>query len=212
MSPIFKASTFILLTPDGKVLLTLRKKSLKFLGGFHVYPGGRVDDEDYNSILSGRVSLELLKNLSSLAFMSEREMIAHIVAGIREVFEETGIFLGSDRGNLNVVERYRKGLLTFDDVVKECDISVPENIMYLDHWLTPPVFPVRFDTRFFLVKLEGEPEVFPNPREIEEYIWIRPEDAITRAERNQIKLMPPTYVTLKKVKKILAEKSDTRIT
>ncbi len=209
---IYKAATVILLSSEGKVLLTKRKESLKFLGGFHVYPGGRVDDGDYDSVFEDIIPYYLIDRIMKQWFTNnKREVIAHIVAGIREVFEEVGFLLleGGKIRNLREIRwKIVKGEMNFVDMVgTNKGFSFNRDLEYIAHWITPPIFPVQFDTRFFLVKIDRIPEIEPNFGEVESYCWIEPDKALRKQEEGEIKLMPPTFYTLSKINKILASNS-----
>ena len=199
---IYKASTVILCSEEGKVLLTKRKESLKFLGGFHVYPGGRVDEKDYDREILERIPSSLIDEIKKDWFPADpKGVAAHIVAGVREVFEETGIMLLEGEFNNLGGEREKilRGEINFKELIVKLDLIFSDNITYLEHWITPPVFPVRFDTRFFVTGVQKNYEIQPNPDEIENYIWIAPEEALELYEKQAIMLMPPTFYTLKKV-------------
>ena len=71
------ASTVILLRPSAtrfEVFLVRRHDNVAFMGGAHVFPGGRVDDNDEAADLATR----------------------HRLAAVRELREEAGVTLGID--------------------------------------------------------------------------------------------------------------------
>ncbi len=202
---IYKASTIILLNDMGRVLLTRRRKHLKFLGGFHVYPGGRVDDSDYDPEFASLFSPHVYEVVKRDWFIqNDEEIRAHLVAGIREVFEEVGILLLDGRNADNIIEKRRdlvEDRVSFGEILKGSHVRFRKELHYIAHWITPPIFPVRFDTHFFLVKLAGikDMDLEPNPDEVEDYMWVEPRKALEMYDRVEIKLMPPTFYTLRKI-------------
>ena len=201
---IKNATTIILYFVDEnnkkQVLLTKRKQKLFFLGGFHVYPGGKVDKSDYNNNLIKRITPKKLNKLSIQSKINDKELLAaNIIAGIREVFEEVGIILFSHNKNFPVEESRNKLIskeISFNVLAKKYDFSFDYQIDYIEHFVTPDIFPVRFDTLFFVCKLERKTKVTINEDEIESYMWISPDDALKKNEFFEIYIIPPTKITL----------------
>jgi 8-oxo-dGTP pyrophosphatase MutT (NUDIX family) len=73
-----------------EVFMVRRHEGTAFMGGAHVFPGGRVDpcDEADVSWCDG-----ILHARSQLADMPAAEAIAYHVAAVRELFEEAGVML-----------------------------------------------------------------------------------------------------------------------
>ncbi len=93
------ASTVVLLRPDEdgsfELLLTRRPAEMKFLGGFYVFPGGAVHNDDYSArVLQRCRGLSVSDAQKLLGRRHEPELaLGHWIAGIRELFEEVGILL-----------------------------------------------------------------------------------------------------------------------
>src|SRR5919206_4061813 len=108
------ASTVVLLRPASpfEVFLVRRSDSIAFMGGAHVFPGGRVDDDD---------QLDDVDALSDGAAAAAARMpdvppgiaVAHHVAALRELFEEAGVLLARPAASISThqFERYRRDLL-----------------------------------------------------------------------------------------------------
>jgi 8-oxo-dGTP pyrophosphatase MutT (NUDIX family) len=94
------------------------------------------------------------------------EALAARRAAVREAREEAGIEL--DAGGLTAIS----------------------------HWTPPVEAPRRFTTWFFVTEAPPECDVEVDGEEIHEHIWIRPADALTRAENHEIELATPTWMTL----------------
>src|SRR3989337_1677357 len=93
------ASTVVLLRPgdngDFEILLTRRPAEMKFLGGYYVFPGGTVHQDDYSSQV-----LERCRGLSANDARrilgsgdDAKQALGHWVAVARELFEEVGVLL-----------------------------------------------------------------------------------------------------------------------
>jgi hypothetical protein len=63
-------------------------------------------------------------------------------------------------------------------------------------WITQVVEPRRFDTRFFAAALPVGQRTRDVGGEASEVAWIAPEKALKAGERGEIRLFPPTAVTL----------------
>ncbi|MEM7134963.1 MAG: NUDIX domain-containing protein [Myxococcota bacterium] len=70
-----------------------------------------------------------------------------------------------------------------------------EALIALSHWTTPPGFPRRFSTWFFIADARGG-EVAVDQGEIDAYWWSTPDAAIARRAEGEIELPPPTFVSL----------------
>ncbi len=65
------------------------------------------------------------------------------------------------------------------------------------HWFPPPEAPRRFATWFFLAALPaGAAEVIVDGGEIGDHVWTTPSAALERHRSGEIKMVPPTWVTL----------------
>lgn len=121
---------------EPRVLMGQRHFEHKFMPGKFVFPGGRVEPQDYvGSIGSGMpapMTQKLLRHIRGVPHDQRALALAH--AALRETQEETGMLIGGD-------------------VHKE----PPEDfshLAFLARAITPPRRPRRFDTRFFAVLAE----------------------------------------------------------
>lgn len=76
-----------------------------------------------------------------------------------------------------------------------------DQLVYLSHWTTPEGAKKRFATWFFLTILEDGQEVQVDGGEIALHRWVRPQIALAESadEAHPLRLMPPTYVSLKDI-------------
>ncbi len=70
-----------------------------------------------------------------------------------------------------------------------------EELVWLAQWTPMQAIPRRFRTWFMLAPATSAPIVL-NPAEHVRHEWLRPEDALARHSSGQLKLIPPTWVTL----------------
>jgi 8-oxo-dGTP pyrophosphatase MutT (NUDIX family) len=219
-----QASTIILVRPDGgkffEVLLTRRPQDMQVLGGYVVFPGGRVEQTDGSErMLSRCLGLapdDARQKLSGA--MPPAACLAYWVAAIRELFEESGIhfFVTADGTDPTVrqaelpTERLAKlrqavaaGRITLAELLESealyCDLS---RLIYLFHRITPEKHKVRFDTRFFLAALPAGQIPLDFSEEVAESLWLMPKTALRMAESGTLPMMPPTLLALRALAEI----------
>ena len=69
------------------------------------------------------------------------------------------------------------------------------SLVPVSHWTTPPGFPRRFSTWFFLVDIH-DGVVAVDRGEIEAPWWVTPAEALAQQAAGTIELPPPTFVSL----------------
>jgi 8-oxo-dGTP pyrophosphatase MutT (NUDIX family) len=73
----------------------------------------------------------------------------------------------------------------------------PDALVPLSHWEPPPEAAKRFLTWFFVAALPDDAgDVVIDGGEIGDHVWTTPEAALAAHSRGEIKLLPPTWVTL----------------
>ncbi len=70
-----------------------------------------------------------------------------------------------------------------------------DQLLWFAQWTPMQAIPRRFRTWFMMAPATNDPIVL-NPAEHERYEWLRPADALVRHADAQLKLVPPTWVTL----------------
>ena len=211
------ASTVVLLRPDAQggfdILLTRRPESMRFLGGFYVFPGGTVHRDDFSPTMLARCcNLDGVRARQILGSHHDAdEAIGHWVAVARELFEEVGILLAVnesgdvfdpiDDGTRRRVETKRQAIvkreLDFAEFLESenlyCDLA---QAIYFDHWVTPDMYSMRFDTRFYVAALPPRQIPLARSEEVTHSLWIKPADALTRMNRRDFPILPPTTTVL----------------
>jgi 8-oxo-dGTP pyrophosphatase MutT (NUDIX family) len=71
-----------------------------------------------------------------------------------------------------------------------------ESLVTISRWITPEISPKRFDTWFFLAPLRDGASVQVDGGEIGGHRWLSPREALAQHERKELRLAPPTFVTV----------------
>lgn len=201
------AATVVLLRGERpfEVFLVRRSDSIAFLGGAHVFPGGRVDASDHSPDFYG-VGHQADRYAAITARMPDvrpEVAIAHHVAAVRELFEEAGVLLARPLSDA-LVERLtadRRDLLedriTFADIIRREQLHLAlDELAYFAHWVTPEIEIRRFDTRFFIARAPRRQTAIHDEGETTHSEWVTPAAAIERSRAGAISLPPPTWTTL----------------
>jgi 8-oxo-dGTP pyrophosphatase MutT (NUDIX family) len=211
------AATVLLLREsagDLEVLMMRRGAGLSFMAGMWVFPGGRVDAADASPEMRARIAPGVTTaRLGRLCEaqgqpLGDAPTLALHVAACRETFEESGVLLARDRHGLPCSAERMAGLQHRRAAVAA---SAPEFValldsedLYLDlaplvywsHWITPSLEPKRFDTRFFAIAVPPDLAASADLGELTEHAWVRPARVHEAVERREIRVVPPTLLTL----------------
>ncbi len=194
------ASTVILLDAQNRVYLTKRPQTMKFLGGFYVFPGGSVEREDED------LFHDFIRNHKP----NDGFNPGHFIAAARELFEEVGVLLAThDDGSFATLGthsemEYRQQLLngqiSFIEMLKKEKLYFDfSHLTYFGHRVTPKQSPIRFDTRFFLAKLPHNQFPKPDKHEIDEALWVTPQEGLAANQQGKMLLAPPTVDSLQTI-------------
>jgi 8-oxo-dGTP pyrophosphatase MutT (NUDIX family) len=188
-----------------EVFMIVRHAASDVHGGALVFPGGRVDPEDYE------IAAEA--SLFPQAGELDQGSAALRVAAVRETFEECGVLLARARGEASLVsaERLRAidaqhgaamlcGELTFGAMLRlENLVLAAEQLVYFAHWITPERSRLRFDTHFFVAQAPAHQLARHDGREAVDSVWIRPPSALEQAQAGVYQLRFPTQMNLQKL-------------
>lgn len=198
------ASTVVLLRPANpfEVFLVRRSDSIAFMGGAHVFPGGRVDAEDGLDDV-GSATDGMTVAAARMPDVAAEVAVAHYVAALRELFEEAGVLLARPLTAISAVqlERHRRDLLsgtiTFGDIIRREGLRLAlDELVYFAHWVTPEIETRRFDTRFFIARAPDGQTPVHDDGETSHSEWLAPLEGITQCRKGLISLPPPTWTTL----------------
>lgn len=167
----------VVLVRDGsqglEVLLQRRHLNANVLGGWYVFPGGKLDDADCTEGQALRLDLQpdqMLVRLNEPQTPASRALGLY-VAALRELWEEASIDL---RGQARALLPWSRWI-------------TPRN---------PPVGSHRFDTRFFLALLPPGQTAAHDHHETIDTRWLTPRDALELYWRRDIDLIPPQLMAL----------------
>jgi 8-oxo-dGTP pyrophosphatase MutT (NUDIX family) len=192
-----RLATTVLLVRGGErdleVFMVQRHRRSGFLPNAWVFPGGRVDPgdhlpADHPALVGGAEVIEQLG-------LPDRDLArAHVVAGVRETWEEVGIWLGTspppDEQRLPVCK----------NEVPLLDVLPDDATMHLDElrawswWVTPEAEPKRYDTRFLIARADDH-DGRHDDHETVDSRWVRPAEALQLGVE-AFPLAPPTWYTL----------------
>ena len=209
------AATVLVLrdSPAGpEVFMVRRHEGTAFMGGAHVFPGGRVDaaDADGNDSWSDGIA----HAAQQLDGLPATEAIAYHVAAARELFEEAGVLLArhpngdfvslagaADHDRLKADRpRVHGGATSLRAVIEREHLRLALDALVLfSHWVTPPIDSRQFDTRFFMTRVPPHQTPAHDDTETTHSLWVRPAEAIAQSMRDEIVLPPPTWSTLREL-------------
>ena len=201
-----------------------RAKTMRFMGGWHAFPGGGLSRRDAGIEIfgspRGRQGQEMTAHhvtdpLPGLDDSRRAKLSADLIpgllaCGLRELFEETGLLLTTSPDDLDgeTLAPARRRLLEkeidFPSLVaaEGWDLDARE-LVFAGRWMTPPLAPLRFDNRFFLLEWPAsrprQPEILEG--ELDHGEWIRPHRALERWRSSEIIAAPPILHILR----VLAE-------
>lgn len=179
------ASVLVLRDAPLEVLMLRRHEKSSFMPNAWVFPGGiaeQIDNELAHALGSGDI-------VDAMRF-----------TGVRETFEETGVWLGAP---LDDAEHKRKrllaGSLTLRHLVSEAAVDL-QSLVWTSRWITPIGVPKRFDTYFFLAKTSRDAVASAEQQEAVDVMWISPGDALQRHADGQMQMVFPTLRTLESIR------------
>jgi len=205
------AATVMLLQdmPDGPEVFMMQRPGGGDFPDLHVFPGGKVDEQDLLDAQVQGCSESGANRLLGLKAGGLR----YWVTAIRECFEEAGVLLARRDGRFLElkdaveVERfdgYRQSLIDGEMTMAElCEtehlILAADCLLYFSHWLTPESAPRRFDTRFFIARMPGEQDTAAHAWETAGDHWIAPSAALGAVSEGNWLMISPTIISLEMI-------------
>ena len=188
ISPARPAATIMILRWHNhriEVLMLKRSRTVGFFPSTWVFPGGRVDAADSQVAFTGKIS-----GLEDSAFA---------VAGVRECYEEAGIWLGEGTPDPELRDALNARKATLLDAPQL--IPNLSRLSWWSWWTTPTNEPKRYDTRFFVCCLNPSEvtEATPDHSELVQSRWICPQSALQLHQNGDFFLAPPTLICLQEL-------------
>lgn len=161
--PVPAASVILLRDSPLEVLMIRRHAKSTFVPDAWVFPGGVVEANDYDH-------------------GDGTELGTMRVAAARELFEESGIWLGALLTDADEKRRtLLAGEITFASLINESTLDLA-NLVWTSRWITPVGVPKRFDTYFFLAVAGRDAVASAENVEAVEALWITPSEAIEKLQ------------------------------
>lgn len=216
MTPVeARQAATVLLLRDGashrgaalEVYLLRRTRGMPFAGGMTAYPGGGVDARDGDTEIAWVGPPP--EQWAGAFGCDERTARELVCAAVREMFEEAGVLLAGPADGSGVVpdvsgdewEERRQALLAREISLAELlaarGLAVRADLLRpFAHWITPPVEPRRYDTKFFAAALPAGQEARHVSGEADEASWLTPSAALAELAAGTRPMLPPTIHTL----------------
>ena len=216
-APLRDAASVVLLR-DGaaglEVLLMQRHPDAKVLGGWFVFPGGKLDPADCAP--HWQPHLDTLPHPLPTR-LNEADLPAHqaqgvYMAALRELFEEAGVLLAQGTNASAEAQvaklaaaapQLRSTLAASQDLLAWTQTQrLQWHTQALQPWsrwitpLNPQVSSARFDTRFFLARMPAHQTVQADPYEVAHSLWLTPREALHRHWVGEMPLIPPQLMGL----------------
>lgn len=223
-SPLPSATVIVLRERKAKrpqqfeLFMVRRADRSSFMGGAHVFPGGKVDEADLHpnmqALCDGLESASVGVPALDGALLPAAEAAAFRLAALRELFEEAGVLLARDNtGTFVSFESPEKRDRFAGYRVAAQQFSLPLVMVLAEEglrfdvsaltpwawWVTPQEERKRFDARFFLARMPENQEAMHDNQETTTSAWFSPAEALERYRNNEIHLVPPTLRTLEEL-------------
>jgi glyoxylase-like metal-dependent hydrolase (beta-lactamase superfamily II)/8-oxo-dGTP pyrophosphatase MutT (NUDIX family) len=194
------AAAVILLNKDfTQVLWAQRNPELKFLGGWHAFPGGKLEASDAEITIENCADAELAK---------------FIVCAVRETFEEVGVLLVRGGEKLtkgqfaSLHDDLISGRMSFAEILEHWGLHIDaEDFFYAGFWTTPQFSPARFKTRFFCAVCPSRQTPYAAITELQNVEFIEPQKALQAWEKSEVLISPPVLISLQE----LSAKNNSRM-
>ena len=194
------AATLVILRQGAaglEVLLTVRPRHLRFMGGAVVFPGGALAPADRDERWKELSEVSAEQASEHLGEPDPATALAFMVCALREAFEEVG-FPAMDGA----------ASISREDVTPEAFLAAclargsrlnTGRLVYAGRWVTPSDSPIRFDTRFFLCLAPSGFEPTPSIHEVDDCYWSTPAAALEELADGRVIMAPPTIDVLQRL-------------
>jgi 8-oxo-dGTP pyrophosphatase MutT (NUDIX family) len=202
------AATVVLMRPgerEPELYLLRRQTSMAFAGGMCVFPGGGVDQRDFDHTVAWAGPSPA--NWAARLGASEELARALVCAAVRETFEESGVLLAGASADEVVAdttgadwEADRLALegkeLSFTEFLDRRGLVLRSDLLGAwSAWCTPVFEPRRFRARFFVAVLPAGQRTRDVSTESSSVTWLGAGQACDQVDAGELGMLPPTYLT-----------------
>lgn len=190
------AATLVIMRPSDnggpdEILMVKRATNMAFAAGALVFPGGRIDPDDY--LVAERHG-----------FAPHDAEGAARVAALRETIEETGLAVGWDGLRDREIAAVRRALLggtLLSDILASRDERIAlDALVPFARWCPNFKEARTFDTRFFAVEAPTHGhELTVEEAEHSHIFWASARDTLGMADRGEVSVIFPTRRNLEKL-------------
>ena len=179
-------------------VLMVKRHARSSFGSAYAFPGGvlEVSDGAVHDHCAGITGADANRLLD----LGEHGL-DYFSAAIRELFEESGVLLGSASLSPQALEEAREALnngsldwasfVTGNDVQLHCD-----RLHYFSFWITPVGMPKRYSTRFFLAELPAGQVASHCGGELTDSCWMAAQSILDARRQQTMRVHYPTRKTL----------------
>lgn len=205
-----RAAATTLVLRDGadgsaEVLMVRRSLQASFMPGAYVFPGGAVDAAD--AAAAGACDDDasaLVRRIGAVTQVGELAL-AYAVAGLRECFEECGLWLGAPdarAADWPALRARLHGGEPFGAIAAAAGLPLATRALQpWSHWVTPLGLPKRFDTLFFVAAAPRGQEPSVDEGETTTLAWVQPAAALAAYARGEF---PMEFATVRTVESLVA--------
>ena len=166
-------------TGSGPQVLVVKRRSRGFFGGLTAFPGGGLEACD-----TGALARSVVTGVG--------EDHAFRAAALRELAEETSLALTTSGVVAAPPERGEDLYLALSGA----SLLDGERLVFVSRWVTPEDAPQRYDTRFYLTSILGDPEIRVDAAELTGAEWIGPAAALDLHDAGDWRMFSPTIAHL----------------
>lgn len=193
--------------PSGlEVLMVRRSPNASFMPGAYVFPGGAVDAADGAAAQAAACDESadtLVRRIGAVTQVGDRAL-AYAVAGLRECFEECGLWLGTaalPSATLAALRVRAHAGESLGALAASAGVRLATSALQpWSHWVTPVGLPKRFDTLFFVAAAPAGqvPEV--DAGETTTLAWVHPAQALDAQSRGEFQMEFATISTVQSLR------------
>ena len=204
-----------------EVFMLRRSEASHFVPDVYVFPGGTLDEADYSEQALARArgvdDASLARQFRAQAAPSfpapctapsKPQAAGLLIAAVRELYEEAGVLLACDADGTPLSDadlaphrqalhdaraRVQSGELSFAQLLESIGAYANTRALFLfSQWITPPVFPRRYNAHFFLAQAGADQAAVADAFETHDGVWIAPKTALEQCAAGSFRMVYPT--------------------